>query len=217
MRAIFRLQKLLLGLILLFAGLLLHIHVAARRPRPSLARRDVAIVLGTAVSGETPSPVFETRIRHGIWLLEHGRVDRLLFTGGLGMDGRLAEAEVACRFAAAQGVPPDRILCETRSTTTLQNLIEATALMHANGLHRAYLVSDPLHLQRGMRMARDLGLDVAPAATPFSPHNNLQSYAGYLLYEGLCTAGYLIGRELRFLPGIAPRPGISHAIHNLVT
>lgn len=217
MRAIFRLQKLVLWLILLFSGLLLHIHMTARRPRPLQARRDVAIVLGTSVSGDHPSPVFETRIRHGIWLLEHGRVDRLLFTGGLGLDGRLAEAEVARRFALAQGIAPDRMLCETRSTTTLQNLSEAAALMRAHTLRSAYVVSDPLHLQRGMRMARDLGLDAAPAPTPFSPHNNLQSYLGYLLYEGLCTTGYVLGRELRFLPAVAPRPGISHAIHNLVT
>lgn len=47
-------------------------------------RSDCAIILGAAVSGALPSPVFEERIKHGISLYDSGKVSTLIFTGGYG-------------------------------------------------------------------------------------------------------------------------------------
>ncbi len=199
----------------LFGGLLIHIHRAARREQRILASRDVVIVLGTAVSGDEPSPVFETRIQHGLRLHDLGRVHTILFTGGLGSHAQLAESEVAARYAQKQGISAEALLVETHSTNTFENLREAARLMHKRGLQSAYIVSDPLHLQRAMRMADDLGLDAAPAPTPFAPHNNLFGYAFYLVYEGVCTLAYWIERETGWLDSAEARPAISHSLHSL--
>ena len=69
------------------------------------ARADVAIVLGAAVSGGEPSPVFRERIAHGVDLYEAGRVERLLFTGGRGEGTSIAESEAARVMAVAEGIP----------------------------------------------------------------------------------------------------------------
>ncbi|WP_420125946.1 YdcF family protein [Longimicrobium sp.] len=137
-----------------------------RRHDPAAA--DVAIVLGAAVWGAEPSPVFAARIDHAIALYRGGRVRRMVFTGGVGAGERHAEAEVARRYAVAAGIPENRIAVETRSRITYGNLVEARALLAPDARPRVLIVSDPLHMRRSVTMARDLGIDAHPAPTPTS-------------------------------------------------
>ncbi|MGJ5635024.1 YdcF family protein, partial [Nostoc sp. CALU 1950] len=44
-------------------------------------KADAAIVLGAAVWGEEPSPVFRERINHAINLYKNGSVKTIIFTG----------------------------------------------------------------------------------------------------------------------------------------
>jgi uncharacterized SAM-binding protein YcdF (DUF218 family) len=148
--------------------------------RPSA---DVAIVLGAAVYGERPSPVFEERIRHGINLYKEGKVRKLLFTGGRGEGARFAESTVAREYALVRGVPGDAILTEAASRTTKQNLAEARLLMQRHDLGRAALVTDPLHIKRSLRMAEALDIAALPAPTPTSRYRTWRSKSGFLLRE----------------------------------
>ena len=130
------------------------------------ATADAAIVLGAAVEGDAPSPVFRERIAHAIDLFEGGRVQHIVFTGGQGEGDTLAESEAGRAMALAAGVPEESILVETESGTTMYNLVEAQLLMRDAGLQTALVVSDPLHLRRAMEMADDLGLDARASGTP---------------------------------------------------
>lgn len=116
--------------------------------RDQAAPADVIIVLGAAAYDARPSPVFEERIRHALDLYAQGYAPRLLFTGGFGNGARFAESQVARRYALRHGVPPEAIVIETVSRTTRQNLQQARALMDRHGMHRAIIVSDPLHMAR---------------------------------------------------------------------
>lgn len=60
---------------------------------------DAAIVLGAAVFGNEPSPIFRERINHAIYLYESGLVQKIIFTGGHDDDGRVAESLVAKEYA----------------------------------------------------------------------------------------------------------------------
>ncbi len=146
-------------------------------------RADVAIVLGAAAYDSRPSPVFAARIDHGIALYRAGRVRRLLFTGGYGTGARFAESQVARRYATARGVPASAILIETRSRTTRQNLDEAAILMRGQGLHSAFIVSDPAHLMRAGWMADAAGIDAQAAATPTTRYRGWQARTGFVLRE----------------------------------
>lgn len=42
---------------------------------------DAAIVLGAAVWGDRPSPVFRERIRHAVALYKQGKVERIILRG----------------------------------------------------------------------------------------------------------------------------------------
>ncbi len=147
------------------------------------ARADVAIVLGAAVDGDTPSPVFRERIAHGIDLYEQGRAPRLLFTGAQADGNTAAESEAARAMALAAGVRAEDILIETESFTTMHNLVEAQLVMRDAGLSNAIIVSDPLHMRRAMEMAGAIGMDAQPSATPTTRYRSFGAKAQFLARE----------------------------------
>ncbi|MBB6368894.1 YdcF family protein [Xanthomonas sp. PPL139] len=151
--------------------------------RDQAAPADAIIVLGAAAYDAKPSPVFEERIRHGLDLYQRGYAPTLIFTGGFGNGARFAESQVARRYALRHDVPADAILIETVSRTTRQNLIEARRLMREHGLHRAIVVSDPLHMARALRLCQELQIDALASSTPSSRFRSFQTRWRFLLQE----------------------------------
>jgi uncharacterized SAM-binding protein YcdF (DUF218 family) len=169
-------------------------QIAAYGRRHDPAPADVAIVLGAAVWGAEPSPVFAARIDHAVALYHQGRVRWLVLTGGVGSGEGRSEAEVARRYAMEAGVSGAHIAMETRSTITYENLVEAKALLSAAEPPRVLIVSDPLHMRRAVTMARDLGLDAHPAPTPTSRYRSWRSRARFLSREVFFYSLYLVQR-----------------------
>jgi uncharacterized SAM-binding protein YcdF (DUF218 family) len=156
------------------------------------APADCIIVLGSAIEGNQPSPVFEQRIRHSIQLYKKGLAPRILFTGGIGDGERYSESAVAAAYAESQGVPKTNILMETVSRTTHQNLSEAQAIMHRNNMRSAIIVSDPLHMKRSMMMAHDLGIEAVSSPTPTSMYRSWKTQMEFLLRELYFFHHYLV-------------------------
>lgn len=162
--------------------------------RDQAAQADVVIVLGAAAYDARPSPVFEERIRHGLDLYRAGYAPKLIFTGGFGGSGaRFSESQVARRYALRHDVPQQDILIETVSRTTRQNLEQARALMEAHGMHRAIIVSDPLHMARALRLCRELGIDALASSTPSTRFRSFHTSWRFLLQEV-----YFFHRDLFF-------------------
>ena len=55
--------------------------------------------------------------------------------------------------------------------------------MQANNLHRAIIVSDPLHMARALRLARTAGIDALGSSTPTSRFRSFQTRWRFLLQE----------------------------------
>ena len=146
-------------------------------------KSDCIIVLGAAVYGSKPSPVFEERIRHAITLFQKGEAGTLIITGGYGDGASHAESEAGANFAVSEGVSRGVIFTETRSRTTRENLVEAKALMDAAGLKTAIIVSDPLHLKRASAMSEDIGIITVTSPTPTSRYRSFQTKFGFLIRE----------------------------------
>jgi uncharacterized SAM-binding protein YcdF (DUF218 family) len=162
------------------SGLAVLAEIAAFSSRFEEGPADAAVVLGAAVFGAVPSPVFEERIRHGVALYKAGKVRMLVMTGGLGAGDQATEAEAARRWSLAQGVPPDAIAVETRSRTTQENLAFAQPILAQHGLKTVLLVSDPLHMRRSVAIARRLGIDAAPSPTPTTRSRGWRSWTWFL-------------------------------------
>jgi len=164
--------------------LVVSVEIVQFGERTDRGSADAAIVLGAAAWGNRPSPVYRERINEALRLYHDGRVHYLIFTGGTRDPDFPSEAEVARKFAIQRGVPDSAILLDPDSHTTLQNLVNAKAIMQANAIHSVLLVSDPLHMFRVMAIARDIKLGLAtPAPTESSRFQSWSSRAKFLWRE----------------------------------
>lgn len=178
-------KKISLYIILFCAGYIFYsalviINYASKSNNDS---SDIAIVLGNAIIGDQPSPVFRERIEHGITLYKKGTVKQLIFTGGVGKGEILTEAEVAQAYAIKSGVKSTDIFTERNSTITYENLIEAKKIIDQNNMNSILIVSDPLHMKRAMSMATDIGLNAKPAPTPTSQYKTWSAKFWFLMKE----------------------------------
>ena len=158
---------------------------------------DAAIVLGAAAWHNNPSPVFLERIRHGVWLYKNGYVDYIIFTGGYGTGAEYSEAYVARNYAIAAGVEPDAILIEEYSRTTEGNFSYAMHLVETYNIETVIIVSDPLHMLRAMRMAKDAGLTAYSSPTPTTMYQTLETQLPFLREEVMYYIGYQMTSTFR--------------------
>lgn len=153
---------------------------------------DAAVVLGTTVYRDRPSPVFQERINHAIDLYRQGTVQSIIFTGGLAGNDRLAESEAAREYALAQGIPAEHIFIETGSYNTCLNLLGARRIIQENGMDQVLLVSDPLHMRRAMWLAEQIGMKALASPTPTSRYQSFNHKAGFLMREVYSYGTYLL-------------------------
>ena len=152
------------GMCLLYVGgtaVSVYTYAQKDETRPA----NAAIVLGAAVFDNQPSPVLRERINQAIRLYEQGTVKVIIFTGGLGNQDTLSEAEVSANYAMQHGIPAEAILIENESTTTRENLINAQIIAQENDIDTFLIVSTPFHMKRAMAMANDLGMDASTSPT----------------------------------------------------
>jgi uncharacterized SAM-binding protein YcdF (DUF218 family) len=171
--------------------------LSAAREEPA-ENADVIVVLGSAVwPDEQPSPSLAARTRRGIALFRRGAAPALILTGGTGR-WRPSEAEVMRRMMVAAGVPESALALDAQATNTDENLRNARAIMTARGWHRAILVSDPFHLLRAIRIARDMGIQAIGAPATDSPAwLRRRSRVSQIAREVSALMGYTLRRCFR--------------------
>lgn len=155
-------------------------------------KADAAIVLGTAIWDDKPSPVFKERINHAILLFKTDSVGYLIFTGGIGEGKKYSEAEIAKKYAIQNGIPESKIFTEEKSTITDENLKFAKDIVDENGFSKILIVSDPLHMKRAMLMAKNRNIDAYSSPTKTSRYISFKSKIGFVLRETFFYVGYKI-------------------------
>jgi len=176
--------------LLFMGGTAVSVYTYAQKDETKPA--DAAIVLGAAVFGNRPSPVLRERINHSITLYEQGIVSTIIFTGGVGSNDTLSEAQVSANYAMAQGIPADAILLENQSTTTRENLLFAQELAEVHNLHTFLIVSTPFHMKRAMSLANDLGMTAFTSPTHTTQWINRLTKSRAYLREVVAYALYLL-------------------------
>jgi vancomycin permeability regulator SanA len=147
------------------------------------------VVLGAAVwPGGLPSPTLRRRTEWGIKLFLGGGFDRLVFSGGLGLNPP-AEAEVMARIAIEQGVPEAVIVRDMAAKTTIETAAFAAALPGAAEL-QFVAVTDLYHGPRTWLAFKAYKLDAHLSCPPLGrttrPWRTILSFLregpGLLLY-----------------------------------
>ncbi len=153
-------------------------------------KADAVIVLGAGVWGDKPSPVFEERINHAIWLYKHGYVDQLIFTGGIGKGNDYSDSSIAKKYAIEYLIPEEDIYIEEQSTITEENIFYAAKIVDEYNMSTVIIVSDPLHMKRAMLMAKDYGLEAYSSPTTTSAYKTMKSKVPFLAREVFFYIGY---------------------------
>jgi uncharacterized SAM-binding protein YcdF (DUF218 family) len=168
---------------------------------------DAIVVLGAAQYDGRPSPVYRARLEHGIRLWQEEWAPLLVVTGGKREGDRTTEAAVGREFAVDLGVPDASILSEDHGRNTVESLRAVAALLRENDIDEAIFVSDPSHMLRVLRIARDEGIVAWGSPTRQSPREkDLGRRLDATVHElGALTLYFLGGRSGVISP--TGRPG----------
>lgn len=172
-------------------------HPVQPHPYKSECKDSVVLVLGGGVtdSGFLSSQTLD-RIECGldVWRQLPGAWF-MVADGGIG----LYHTEIRVRtYLERCGISRDRILLETRSLTTQQNVEFAVPILRKNGITQVVLVTNLRHCARGYLVCRRYGLDAAvvgaytPPSLKFCPSWRGLSHFSMALNEYVGLLGYRV-------------------------
>ncbi|MCM3637031.1 YdcF family protein [Sporosarcina luteola] len=130
---------------------------------------EYAIILGAKVNGETPSLTLRYRLEEALSYAEEYPDVKFILSGGQGPDEDIAEGEAMRRFLVERGVAEERLLLETESTSTYENVLYSKRLL-PDDVEAVTIITSDFHLARARMIAdsMDLETDALPAKTPKS-------------------------------------------------
>ena len=119
------------------------------------------IVLGAGINGSEPSYMLSCRLNAAlIYLQEHPQAICVV-SGGQGRGEDMTEAQCMYDWLAGQGIDPERIWMEDKSTNTRENLQFSLNLIEeqtGESPEALGILSNEFHLYRAGQFARELGL-----------------------------------------------------------
>jgi uncharacterized SAM-binding protein YcdF (DUF218 family) len=146
---------------------------------------DAIVVLGAAQYNGRPSPVLRARLNHALSLYREELAPLVVVTGGIGRGDTTSEAVVGQRYLVVHGIPEGAVVAQGEGRTTMASMSAVTAWLHARGLRRVLLVSDPFHMFRLRLEARRTALEAYTSPTESSPiSDNPVLELRYLFAEG---------------------------------
>ncbi|SNS97554.1 Uncharacterized SAM-binding protein YcdF, DUF218 family [Granulicella rosea] len=193
----------LLGLVLLVALVwtLWVVHeINAVADQEQAQPADAIAVFGAAEYLGHPSPVLHARLDHVVTLYKR-QIAPVIVTlgGGSDKDSGNTEGAVGRDYLLANGVPFDKIIAETRSVDTEQQVNRLAEIARENHFQHIVVVSDGTHLFRIKRLCEDAGLDVYTSPRP--PLGHIGSYDLFMRYmhEVLSYTSLALGLNASFL------------------
>ena len=122
---------------------------------------DYVLVHGAGLRRDgTVTPLLAGRLDKAIRVWHWAKEEpMLLVSGGQGGDEVCSEASAMEDYLLQKGIPQDKILQENRSTTTMENLMNAKAMMdERSGQYRCIFVTSDYHVFRTGAFAKKIGL-----------------------------------------------------------
>lgn len=144
---------------------------------------DYIVVLGSGVVGARVTPLLAARIERGIELLHSNPGAVLIMSGGQGPGEDIAEGEAMARYAEEKGVGIEKVIIESRSRSTEENLLFSSRLMEKDR-PKVVVVTTSYHVFRALLLAKQQGLKCvgfgAKTKWYFTLNALIREFAGYL-------------------------------------
>lgn len=122
--------------------------------------KDYIIVLGAQVRGSEASLALRHRLEGALEYMELHPNCTAIVSGGKGDGENISEAECMYNWLTAHGIADSRIICENRSTSTMENLRFSFEKIRERGDEpdgNIAIVSSGYHLHRAKEMSEMLG------------------------------------------------------------
>jgi uncharacterized SAM-binding protein YcdF (DUF218 family) len=122
---------------------------------------DAIAVFGAAEYAGRPSPVLHARLDKAVSLYDEGMAPVVVtLGGGSDKDSGKTEAGVGRDYLLANGVPYDKIIAETKSLDTEEQVNSLANIAKRENFRHIIVVSDGTHLFRIALLCKRAGLDV---------------------------------------------------------
>lgn len=175
------LQKCFIGVISIGAAVFLIIQgcIISGFSQHGETKLDYIIVLGAQVYEHGPSLVLKYRLDKAVEYLNDNSDTICIVSGGQGDNEPFAEAVGMAEYLKKNGVSGDRIILETKSLTTEQNVINSMELMEKDA--SAGIVTNNFHMFRALQIAKKQGLKnvcgiAADSTRLYLPNNMLREF-----------------------------------------
>ncbi len=142
--------------------LVLQILIFSRVPVVAEPDLDYVIVLGAQARDNRPGKTLTLRLDLAAEYARQNPDTVLVLSGGQGRDEKSPEAVVMRDYLLAQGVPPERMLLESMSRNTAQNIGCSRDLIsvhwHGNRPAQIGILTSNFHLYRALKIAQRQGI-----------------------------------------------------------
>lgn len=134
-------------------------YSASLNTLPDDITRTTVVVLGCRIKGDQPSLMLKNRLDTAADYLLSNPEAFCVVTGGQGEDEEYPEAVIMKRYLTEKGISSGRIIAETKSTSTVENLLFSAKLIEKYNCHEnIVIVSDRFHQYRARLAAEGAGL-----------------------------------------------------------
>lgn len=117
---------------------------------------DYIIVLGSQVREDGPAAQTIWRLKAAIEYMENNPDTKAIVSGGQGYNEPAPEAVIMKQYMVENGIAPDRIFTEERSTNTAENIAFSAELLDKE--HDSVgIVTSNFHVFRGVALAKHYG------------------------------------------------------------
>ena len=161
---------------------------------------DAIAVFGAAEYAGRPSPVLHARLDKAVSLYQRGMAPVIItLGGGSDKDSGRTEGGVGRDYLLANGIPFDRIIAETNSVDTEQQVEHLAGIADRQHFQHIIVVSDGTHLYRIALLCRRAGLDVYTSPRAQLGHINDLDAAERMTHEILSYTSLRLDLHISWL------------------
>ncbi len=130
-----------------------------------LDEETVIIVYGAGLQGDKPGKALQKRLDTAIRLYNGCYI---IVSGGQGDNEVRTEASAMKEYLVERGIPEDRVIEESRSRNTIENINYSFEIINEKGFddYKVVSVSNAFHIPRIILLCRNLGFESYPALAP---------------------------------------------------
>ncbi|UOD33855.1 YdcF family protein [Deferribacteraceae bacterium V6Fe1] len=161
--------------------------------------KSLIVVLGGGVYDRSPEnglkasvmPEPLKRLIYAYLLFKHNNADILVSGGRVFKSSEiLSEAEAMRDMLLELGVERDRVILDTKSLDTYENILNTKSIVQNNDYDRVIIVTSAYHMPRAMFLSQKVGLVAIPAPTDFKTDRTEYSFDSFLPKMGYLYDSY---------------------------